>query len=333
MRDAASAVVVAAVEGLSLTPEEARFFKDESPAGVTLFRRNIPQENYKDVGKLNQTLQGLRQVGEPPLMIAIDQEGGRVSRIAAPFPNLGPAMNIRETQTDPESLQVLRNYGRDVGRELRQIGINVNFAPVLDVLSEPANLAIGDRCFGTEPDQVTVRAGAFLEGLQLEKVAGCLKHFPGQGDARVDTHLGTAVIDVSLQTLLTRELVPFKALVSQCPMVMISHSIFPVLSEREASRSTTIIMDWLRGRLGFDGVVVSDDMNMGALPQEIQEWKHALVEAVAAGCDVLLVCRHLDRCYAALEALRLEARRSPAFSIRLDEAASRVTALRKGLGN
>jgi beta-N-acetylhexosaminidase len=265
------------------------------------------------------------------MIVAIDQEGGRVSRLPAPFPNLGPALNIRDGQADADSLLALREYGQDVGRALRSIGINVDFAPVLDVLTEPTNHSIGDRCFGTTPDQATPRAEAFMSGLQSERVMGCLKHFPGQGDARVDTHLGTAVIDVSLQTLITRELIPFKALAPKCPMVMISHSIFPVLDDLEASRSRIIILDWLRTRLGFEGVVVSDDMNMGALPQDIVDWKEALIDAVAAGCDALLVCRHLDRCYEALDALRVEAKRSLAFSSRLDDAAKRVTSMRRAL--
>jgi beta-N-acetylhexosaminidase len=111
-------------------------------------------------------------------------------------------------------------------------------------------------------------------------------------------------------------------------MVMISHSIFPAMCDREASRSQIVIMDWLRARLGFQGVVVSDDMNMGALPQEIDAWKAALIDAVAAGCDMLLVCRHLERCKIALEALRNESVKSPAFRQRLEDAAARVTKLR-----
>ena len=329
MRDAASAVLIAAVEGLELTPDEERLFREESPAGVTLFRRNIPQEDFRKVSLLNQAIQNSRPAGDPSLVIAIDQEGGRVSRIGTPFPNLGPAMNIAEGRIDEDALAILNQYGKAVGRALRDVGINVDFAPVLDILTEPTNHAIGDRCFGTTHEQVTPRAGAFLEGIQSEKVLGCLKHFPGQGHAGVDTHLGTAVIDVSLQTLISRELAPFRELVAKCPMVMISHSIFPVLCQHEASRSEAIIMDWLRIRLGFKGVVVSDDMNMGALPQDISDWKEALVDAVMAGCDALLVCRHLDRCYAALDALRKEARRSPAFSVRLEDAAWRVTKMRQ----
>lgn len=330
--DAASAVLIAAVEGHTLTPDEERFFKQEAPAGVTLFRWNIPQENYTAVATLNQTLQSLRPVGAPPLIVAIDQEGGRVSRMPKnTFPNLGPALHIAEGRADAEALDQLKIYGQDVGRALLAVGINVDFAPVLDVLTEPSNVAIGDRVFGTTPEQATARARAFLHGLQTSRVLGCLKHFPGQGDAKVDTHLGTAAIDLSLQTLWSRELVPFRAMIHEAPMVMISHSIFPVLCEREASRSPAVIQDLLRSRLGFRGVVVSDDMNMGALPQDIQDWQEALVDAVAAGCDALLVCRHLERCVKALEALRREAARSPTFHARLEDAAARVTAMRRSL--
>ena len=329
MIDAASAVVIAAVEGLTLTPDEVKFFKEESPAGVTLFKRNIPQDNYQGVQNLNNALQEMRSPGSPPLIIAIDQEGGRVSRMPKSFPNLGPAQFLEGGKSDPQALRNIQHYGKQVGDALLGCGVNVNFAPVLDILTEPTNLAIGDRVFGLSPEDATARAEAFLEGMHSSRVLGCLKHFPGQGDAHVDTHVGPAVIDINLQTFLTRELVPFRQLSNKAMMVMISHSIFPVLCDREAGRSPTIIMNWLRGRLGFKGVVVSDDMNMGALPQQIKEWQAALVDAVAAGCDMLLVCRHLDRCYAALEALRTEARRSPAFHTRLEDAALRVTAMRK----
>jgi beta-N-acetylhexosaminidase len=331
MRDSASAVLVAAVEGLDLTPEEERFFREESPAGVTLFRWNIPQDRYHEVAALNQKLQSTRPSGDPRLLIAVDQEGGRVSRFPAPFPNRGPALKLEGGKEDSASLRSIREYGQLVGAELLSVGVNVNFAPVLDIFTEPANTAIGDRCFGFSREAVSARAGAFLRGMQAERVMGCLKHFPGQGDAKVDTHLGAAWMDLSLQTLLEREMFPFRELMELCPMIMISHSIFAVMDEREASRSPVIISDWLRGRLGYRGVVVSDDMNMGALPQDIAAWKDALVDAVAAGCDILLVCRHLDRCYGALEALRKEAARSPAFKARLDDAATRVTALRRAI--
>lgn len=331
MRDAASAVLVAAVEGMDLTPDEERFFKEESPAGVTLFKRNIPQDDHHKLTALTMRLQGTRSSGEPPMIIAIDQEGGRVSRIGAPFPNEGAALNIAGGGVDQHGLKHIRSYGAIVGSELGKLGVNVNFAPVADIHTEPTNISIGDRCFGHTAEQVTLRAGAFLEGMQSSHVLGCLKHFPGQGHAKVDTHEGTAVIDVNLQTLLTRELEPFRRLLPLAKMVMISHSIFPALCEREASRSRVVIMDWLRTRLGFTGVVVSDDMNMGALPQDVENWKSAMIDAVAAGCDMLLVCRHLPRYIMALEALRNESAKSAAFRLRLEDAASKVIKLRREL--
>ena len=331
--DAASSVVVAAVEGFALTPDEERFFKQEAPAGVTLFRWNIPQDDYQKVQKLNDALQATRPQGAPPLIIAIDQEGGRVSRMPkkSSFPDLGPALKLFGGRTDHAALTQLEEYGRTLGRSLAAVGFNVDFAPVLDILTEPTNTAIGDRVFGTTVEQATPRARSFLRGLQSTGVMGSLKHFPGQGDAKVDTHLGTARIDISLQTFVTRELMPFQAMIHDAPMVMISHCIYPFLCEREASRSPTIINDWLRGRLGFKGVVVSDDMNMGALPQQIKEWQEILIESVAAGCDALLVCKGLERCYAAVHGLRREAARSPAFHKRLEAAASLVTMMRHRL--
>lgn len=329
--DAASSIVVAAVDGFALTPDEDRFFREESPAGVTLFRRNIPQDDYQSVLRLNTMLQASRPAGAPPLVIAIDQEGGRVSRLPKAFPNLGPALYIADGKTDTTALAVLKEYGAKVGKGLLEIGINVDFAPVLDVLTEPTNTAIGDRVFGVTPDQATPRANAFLDGLQSTGVMGSLKHFPGQGDAKVDTHLGGAKIDISLQTFWTRELVPFRSMINAAPMVMVSHCIYPFLCRLEASRSPIIIGDWLRGRLGFKGVVVSDDMNMGALPQEIKEWQEILIDSVVAGCDALLVCKGLDRCYAAIHGLRREAARSPAFRLRLEEAAKMVTTMRTQL--
>jgi len=329
MSDAASAVVVAAVEGLELTPEETRFFTKERPAGVTLFRRNIPQDRYEQVLELNRSLQATRAPGDPPLLIAVDQEGGRVSRFPKSFVDQGPPLFLEQGRTDQDALNAIERYACQLGAELRRLGFNVDFAPVLDILTEPTNHAIGDRVFGLTAEQVTTRAGAFLRGLNHEGIMGSLKHFPGQGDAKVDTHLGAAVIDVGLQTLWVRELAPFRALLHKSAMVMVSHCIYPVLCEHEASRSKTIIEDWLRSRLGFQGVVVSDDLNMGALPQQIQDWQEVLLECMMAGCDALLVCRHLERCQAAVNVLRREAAKSPAFAQRLEQAAQRVTMMRR----
>jgi len=326
----AGAVLVCALEGQIISEPEREFFRRVSPAGVTLFGRNVSIEQ-QSLAELTCDLQSIPRRNSAPLVIAIDQEGGRVARLKAPFPNAGSAMQLAAGHTSSEALGIIRGIAEDMGRKLRTLGINVNFAPVCDVLTEPTNTAIGDRAFGTNPAAVTQRAGAFLAGLQVTGVLGCLKHFPGQGAAKVDTHAAAATIDAAAATLRTRDLAPFQALLPQAAMVMISHCIYPQLAAEEAGRSTRIMRDLLRGDLGFGGVVVSDDMNMGAVPQERAEWAAAIVESIAAGADMLLVCRHLERCELAYQTLRQAAEKSATFRSRLAEAAARVRLLRQKL--
>ncbi len=330
MRDVAASLLVCAVEGTSLTAAEERFYRRLPVSGVTLFTRNMPLPQA-DLAALTATLQRLRPVGDPPLLIAIDQEGGRVARLKEPFPNHGPALALAGGGDDPAALEQVREIAADMGRRLRALGINANFAPCCDVLTEPSNTAIGDRAFATSAQAASKRAGAFLAGLLASGVEGCLKHFPGQGAARSDTHLGGAVIDRSLAELMVTELVPFQALLGQASMVMISHCIYPQLAPEEASRSAWVMSDLLRDQLGFAGVVVSDDMNMGAIPQAESQWQEAIVQAVVAGADLLLVCRHLERYEWAYAALTKEAARSSAFKRRLEQAAGRIFTLRRQL--
>jgi beta-N-acetylhexosaminidase len=330
--NAASAVLLAAVESDIPTAEELAFFKESTPAGITLFKRNIGQPVQSSLINLIKSLAQVQPVGSPPLMIAIDQEGGRVARLGAPFPNQGPALHLGEGKVDDVTLEYIRQYGNKVGYELRKLAINVNFAPVVDILTNPANQAIGDRVFGTNSNQVTLRAGAFLKGLESTGVAGCLKHFPGQGDAGSDTHLKTAIVDQPWQTLQQRELVPFQSLLHDARMIMIAHCIYPALDpEFEASRSRKIMQHLLREQLGYQGLIVSDDFNMEAIPQGEQLWQQAVVQSIASGADLILVCRHLAKCRLAIEAIEREAARSSAFAERLEDAAKRVLAFRKSL--
>lgn len=332
MGDAAGAVLICAVEGTALTGEERAFYAATPTSGLTVFTRNIPHPDYKQLRHLVEELQALRPAGEPPLVVAVDQEGGRVNRFKTKdwpaFPNQGPALQLADGSTDDAGLQAIRAYAGGVASELLSVGVNVDFAPVCDIDTEPTNTAIGDRCFGKDARSVTLRAGAFLDGLQAAGVLGSLKHFPGQGDARVDTHHGRGVIDLPRSVLDERELAPFRALIPRAPMVMISHCIYPALADEEASLSPRIMNELLRGELGFRGVVVSDDMTMGAIAQDEHAWGEAIVAAVAAGADMILVCRHVAKCRQAYETLKRAAAKSPAFARRLDEAAGRVMALR-----
>jgi len=329
MTDAAASVLSGSCDGMTLTPDELSFLKKESPAGLTLFGRNIDQGNHQDLLGLIAKIQSCSHLGLPPMLISIDQEGGRVARLKEPFVNQGPAMGLADGKSDQEATESLRNYGEGLGKSLLDLGINCNFAPVVDVLTEPKNEAIGDRCFGVNPSSVVIRAGAMLVGMNSAGILTCLKHFPGQGHADIDTHKGTAVVEIETELLQKREIFPFKSLQNNCPMIMVSHCVYSKLDSQVASMSKVIITDLLRNTLGYQGVVVTDDMTMGAVPSDPEEWKAAIVTSIAAGADLVLVCKGLDKWKSALDALRAEASRSKAFASRLSEAAARVTQMRQ----
>ncbi len=328
--DAASSILVAAIEGVDLTPEERDFFLSEQPAGITLFARNIsyPLEKTK---KFLADFQSLSTTGLP-FIVAIDQEGGRVRRIRESFPDQISMMELTGGKDDPSALEEIEDHGAKIGGLLLDVGVNVNFAPVLDVLTESKNVGIGDRAFGTDPVSVAKRASAFLTGMQGAGLLGCLKHFPGQGDAGADTHHGPATIDKTIEELEECELVPFQEMLGDASLVMISHCQYTAFDEMPASLSP-IVISYLRRELGFAGIVVSDDFNMHAIQQDASSWTQALIESVMAGTDMLLVCRGLDKFKLALEALRAEAESNPVFSDRLNDAASRVEKLRSSLSS
>jgi beta-N-acetylhexosaminidase len=330
LSDPASSVLVCAVQGTSLSTEELNFFNTVQPAGVTLFRRNIP-EDYSQTSRLNEALQKTVSGGAPKMIVAIDQEGGRVARLKEPFPDHGAAMLLAGGLSDGAALIDVKDAAEQVGLALLELGVNVNFAPCVDILTEPANISIGDRAFGTDVDPVCKRAKAWLEGLQATGVLGCLKHFPGQGDAVVDTHVGKAIVDLPRNILDQRELIPYRAMLSSVEMVMISHCIYPQIANIEASRSPEMIGGVLRGEMGYEGVVVSDDLNMGAIPQDRKSWEEALIEVLMAGGDMLLVCEHLERFQWAYEAITAAMKKSKTVENRVIDAAKRVTAMRAKL--
>lgn len=330
MTDAASGIMVAGIEGTTITPAELRFFTAEQIAGVTLFKYNMTPR-FADLKDLISAFNATQTAGSPPTIMAIDQEGGRVARMKAPFPDFGPAQKIADGKSDEAALSYIHSYGFSVGSCLRGFGMNVDFAPVCDVLTNPTNLAIGDRVWGIDPEAAALRSEAFLQGMAAADVLGCIKHFPGQGDAAVDTHKGSAVVRGSLEELEKRELVPFMKLLSQSPMVMMAHVIYPDVCEQRAGASQIWMEEILRGKYGYQGVIVSDDMNMGAVAQDEKAWQEELVASVIAGVDMLLVCRYLERIKIALEGLRKEMARSKAFSQRMTVAAKRVLSMRKSI--
>jgi beta-N-acetylhexosaminidase len=256
------------------------------PLGVVLFTRNLPS--------LEATLALTAALAEhsPGLLLAIDHEGGRVHRLPEPFTKFPPMLTLARSG-DPG---LLREVARAQADELRAAGFHVNFAPVLDVHTNPVNPIIGDRAFGTTPEEVTHHALPYLQGLTEGGIIGCGKHFPGHGDTSVDSHLELPRVDHNLDRLRSLEFVPFARAIAQgVAMIMTAHILCPALDANvPASLSRTVVDGWLRRHLGFRGAIVSDDLEMGAI---VGHWGigDAAVRAVQAGSDIVLVCKTPER--------------------------------------
>jgi beta-N-acetylhexosaminidase len=264
--------------------------------GLVLFKRNV--EAPEQVVEL---VHGLRQLGHAaPPWIAVDQEGGRVARLRAPFTEWPPMLALGRRG----DRGLAERFARALAEELRLVGISLDFAPVLDVHTNPANPVIGDRALGERADQVADLGAAIIETLQANGVAACGKHFPGHGDTSTDSHVTLPLVEHAPDRLRAVEFVPFRAAVqAKVASIMTAHVLVPALdAERPASLSRRIVHDLLREELGFDGLIIVDDLEMKALAgRPIEE---SAVLAFEAGCDVALLCgADVESHAAVLEAL------------------------------
>lgn len=261
-------------------------------AGVVLFGRNI--EGTAQVAELVRELRALWPAGGPPPLFAVDQEGGAVQRLKPPrcpeFTALPPMREAART-LGPAGL---RRLGAGVGRQLAAVGFNLDFAPVLDVDTNPDNPIIGARAFGATQQYVVENALEFASGLLDAGVLPCGKHFPGHGDTDVDSHLALPVSRHPLGRLEAVELAPFRAAVARgMPLLMTAHIVYAVLDpELPATLSPRVVPELLRAALGYDGVVVTDDLEMKAIAERFDAAAIAR-GVVAADVDLLLVCHEL----------------------------------------
>ena len=293
--------------------------------GVILFARNI--ETPAQTARL---LASLRRAEPPdrPLFLAVEQEGGRVQRLRHP-PALWPPMARLGLLDRPE---LTRDVGRALGRDLHALGFNLDFAPVLDVVSSDENSVIGDRSFGADPERVAVHGLALARGLLDGGVVPCGKHFPGHGGPVADSHLTLPHERRSEQELRRVDRMPFSRFArAAMPMLMSAHVLYEHLDEHHpGTLSRRICTDLLRRELGFAGVLASDDMEMGAIFDRFDPGE-AAVAAVEAGCDLLLLCRRAELQHQAHEALCRRAAADPAFARRVDQANHRLDHLRRQL--
>jgi beta-N-acetylhexosaminidase len=277
--------VIYGLEGLALSDDERSFFRDADPAGFILFKRNC--ENAGQVLRLTDALRDL--TGRPDLPVLIDQEGGRVARMKPPVWPAFPAAERFDqlyALAPSSAIEAARSNARALGLMLRASGVNVNALPLLDVRQSGASDVIGDRALGSEPMQVAALGRAVLDGLASAGVVGIIKHIPGHGRALVDSHKELPVVTASVDEL-ESDLEPFERLAS-APMGMTAHVIYTAWdAERPASLSPRVIGDVIRGRIGFDGFLMSDDLGMEALHGDFGS---RAAGVVAAGCDVALHC-------------------------------------------
>ncbi|CAG0972859.1 MAG: beta-N-acetylhexosaminidase [Rhizobiaceae bacterium] len=281
-----SKAMILGCAGKSLTVDEVRFFRDERPWGFILFARNIGEP-----AEIRDLVASMRDcVGRNDAPVFIDQEGGKVQRLRPPIaPNYPPgaAVGALYRQDRGTGLRASWLLARLLACDLRRLGITADCMPVLDVPVVGANDVIGSRAYGREPRTVAALGRAAAEGLMAGGVLPVMKHVPGHGRAAADSHLALPVVDTPLEELGVHDFAPFKAL-NDLPMAMTAHVVYTAIDpDRPATTSPKVIQDIVRGEIGFDGLLVSDDTSMKALSGDFPEKAAAIL---AAGCDLVLHC-------------------------------------------
>ncbi len=308
-RMSAGAVIVGGFSGYELPRSFEQALLRKECAGAILFKRNISHE-IDQIAALNTSI--ARALSSA--LVAVDQEGGRVARLGTPFLKLPAARVVAERG----GVSLVVRAAQAQAKELRALGFTLNFAPVLDIHSEPSNPIIGDRAFSSNPTEAARLGVAFGIALQAAGILACGKHFPGHGDTTVDSHLALPIVNIPTETLQARELVPFRA-ASELASLMTAHVVYSALDEElPATLSKKIATDLLRNDIGYKGALFSDDLEMKAIGLDIES---SSVMSIAAGCDLLLICSSEDLRHRAFEALTHEAERSPTFRARLADAA------------
>ncbi|WP_394828697.1 beta-N-acetylhexosaminidase [Pendulispora albinea] len=317
-------MILGGFAGTSLPSSYARALAAGERAGAILFRRNVTQ----DVLAVSELTASIRAAASPNAtgspIVAVDQEGGRVARLGPPVLTLPPAARLGATLNEA----FVERVAEAQGSELMALGFTTSFAPVLDIHTHPDNPVIGDRAFGRTPETVTAMALAFARGLQKAGLFACGKHYPGHGDTEKDSHFDRPTVHGDRARLERVELAPFAAAArAGIAALMTAHVVYPALDDKPATLSKVICTDILRNQLGFRGALLSDDLEMKAVAA-LAPIDALAVDAVEAGCDLLLICANEEAQARAHEALVRRAEARSTFRLRCEEAQARVAVLR-----
>lgn len=322
LRDSIGQLLMIGFEGIHLSSEFIDWIQEYRPGGVILYARNLV--NPEQIGCLTNSLQECAP--NPPLLIAIDQEGGQVSRLPQGFTIFPSAATIANCG----SSVLAHSAGAVTAKELLAVGINMNMAPVLDVNTNPANPIIGNRAYSKDPDEVCKFGVATLKGLQENGVIACGKHFPGHGDTTCDSHKILPLVNAQRPRLEQTELAPFRYSIAKgLSAIMTAHVRYPALDpDAPATLSRKILTDLLRNNLGFEGTIFTDDLEMNAI---LDHWSigEAAILSLQAGADMLLICKKQNYQKEAILAVEEALKRGLLSMDRLNESVHRIKTLKQ----
>src|SRR5499427_2978337 len=290
-------LLIAGFDGYQVSPELQSLAREFGLGGVILFARNVVEP--EQVAEL--AFEAARLTPQLPCWVSVDQEGGRVARLKSPFTEWPPMATLGRSR----DVALAERFAQALAAELKSVGITLDYAPVLDIHTNPKNPVIGDRALAETADHVARLGAAIVRALQGEGIAACGKHFPGHGDTSTDSHVELPLVEHPPERLREVEFAPFRAAIEAgVATIMTAHVLVPALDEqRPASLSRAIVHDLLREELNYDGVILSDDLEMKAIAATY-EVPSAAVQAIQAGCDGVLICSgHHDTQAAALEAI------------------------------
>ena len=327
LKTALAQLFIVGFDGTELSRDLRDLFRHYPPGGVILFKRNL-----EDPDQIDRLTRDLQEPGTPlPLLVSIDQEGGRVWRLPPAFTFFPEARALGNAEAD----SLAHSAAKVIAEELAAVGIHINFAPVLDLHTNPKNPVIGDRSFGSDPAAVAALARSVLLSFRAHGIAGCGKHFPGHGDTDLDSHETLPTVSMDRKRLSSVEMAPYRMLARDArrplELVMTAHVHYPELDpKRPATLSRRILRGALRGQIGFDGLIVTDDLEMGAITETYGPDEAALL-AFRAGADLLMFCHtpsHLPVC---VETLYRSLKRGETSFGRVSRSLNRIERFKKRL--
>lgn len=320
LRQQVGQLLIMGFDGEEFSPELRSTLTSLQPGGLILFARNIVNAQ-----QAHTLLRESRKVLAIPAFLAVDMEGGTVDRFRD---ILAPAPSVADVAATG-SKKIFRKHGRLLGSEVRALGFNIDFAPVLDLAFEPSRSVLSSRTVSSDSKKTVVYARECLKGLADCGILGCGKHFPGLGEANLDTHKELPAIAKPWKKLWEQDLYPYRALRRELPFVMVAHATYPAVTRdgAPASLSKKWITDILKKKIGYRGLVISDDLEMGGV-LATSSIEDAAVETIRAGADIFLVCHNEEKVWRTYEKVLSEAERDRKFAALVAEAARRVVALK-----